>query len=171
MRGGDKIWVDIPGYKFCYRINEDGVVQKLNGDKWVNLTPMLSSTRAEVNIRTKDGARHKVPIVRLMANAFFGGQPHGKAIVHKNGSKLDNSLWNLKVVSRGEAARLSNGPKRRSIEKVDKDGNVIELYRSQAAAAKANYISKNAVSDRCRNKLKDPYALTGFTFRYEKIKG
>ncbi len=156
---------------FQYRINEDGIVQKLDGDRWVNLTPMLSSTRAEVSMRRKDGRRCKVPVVRLMANAFLGGQPHGKSIVHRNGSKLDNSLWNLKVVSRGEAAKLSDSPKRRPVEKVDRDGNVVDLYRSQAAAAKANYISKNAVSERCRNKLKDPYLLTGFTFRYEKVKG
>lgn len=119
-------------------------------------------------MRKADGKRCKIPIVRLMANAFFGGQRRGTAIIHKNRSKLDNSLGNLKVVSRSDAARLSDSPKRRPIEKVDREGNVLALYRSQAAAAKANYMSKNSVSERCRNKLKDPYSLTGFSFRYEK---
>lgn len=104
-----------------------------------------------------------------MANAFLGGQVEGKSIVHKNGAKLDNSIWNLKMASRSDTSRLSGSPKRRPVEMIDREGNVIELYRSQAAAAKANYISKNSVSIRCLNRLKDPFRLTGYTFRYEKV--
>lgn len=164
------MWVDILGYKFPYRINEDGIVQKFDGKNWITLKPILSGNRAEVSMRKNDGTRCKVPVVRLMANAFLGGQKPGFSIIHKNKSKLDNSIWNLKFVKKGDAARLSGSPKRRSVEKIDREGNVVDLYRSQAAAAKANYISKNSVSERCRNKVKDPYLLTGgYTFRYEKV--
>ena len=165
------MWKDIPGYKFRYRISEEGVVQKLDGEKWITLTPMLSNTRAEVSMRREDGSRCKVPVVRLMANAFLGGQVKGKSITHRNGAKLDNSIWNLKVMSKSDTSRLSGSPKRRPVEMIDREGNVVELYRSQAAAAKANFISKNSVSERCRNRLKDPYLLTGYTFRYEKVSG
>ena len=103
--------------------------------------------------------------------ASFGGQVKGKSITHRNGAKLDNSIWNLKVMSKSDTSRLSGSPKRRPVEMIDREGNVVELYRSQAAAAKANFISKNSVSERCRNRLKDPYLLTGYTFRYEKVSG
>ena len=163
------MWKDIPGYKFRYRINDEGTVQKLDGEKWITLKPMLSSARAEVGMRRIDGSRYKASVARLVANAFFGGHAEGKSIIHLNGAKMDNSISNLKIVSKSEASRLSGGPKRKAVEMIDRDGNVVELYRSQAAAAKANYISKNSVSARCRNRLKDPYHLTGYTFRYEKV--
>lgn len=161
------MWVDIPGYKFRYRINEDGIVQKLDGDEWVTLAYNVN-TRAEVTLRTLDNKRRKVPVVRLMAQAFLGGYRSGMTIIHKNRVKTDNTLHNLKVVTRSQASAMADSPKRRPVEMVDRDGNVIAVYRSQKAAGDANYVSKNAVSDRCRNRLKDPYQLTGYTFRYER---
>ena len=98
----------------------------------------------------------------------MGGRKPGDCIVHVNGSKLDNRICNLKKESRSEAGLRSADNKRRSIEKVDREGNVIELYRSQAEAAMKNYISKNSVSARCLGKVQNPYDLTGYTFRYEE---
>ena len=161
------MWVDIPGYKFHYRINDDGIVQKLDGDEWKTLAYNIN-TRAEVTFRTVDGKRKKIPVVRLMAIAFMGGYKRGMAVIHKNRVKTDNALHNLKIVTKSQAAAMADSPKRRPVEMVDRDGNVIEVYRSQNAAGKANYLSKSAVSERCRNKYKDPYSLTGYTFRYEE---
>ena len=162
-------WVYIKGYKWPYRINEEGTVQKYYLEEWVTLEPYLTDNRARVSMRTKENKRVSVPVVWLMADAFMGGRKPGYSIVHKNHYRLDNSLGNLLIVSKKDAAYLSCGNRRRSVEKIDMDGNVIALYKSMKEAADANYISKNSVSERCRNKLKDPYRLTGFTFRYEKV--
>lgn len=161
------MWVDIPGYKFRYRINDDGIVQKLDGDVWVTLAYNVN-TRAEVSFRTIDGKRKKIPVVRLMAIAFMGGYKRNMTIIHKNRVKTDNRLNNLKIVTKSEAAAMADSPKRRPVEMLDRDGNVVAVYRSQKAAGDANYVSKSAVSDRCRNRIQDPYHLTGYTFRVER---
>lgn len=160
------MWVDIPGYKFRYRINEDGIVQKLDGKQWVTLK-YSTNKRAEVRLLTVDGKREHVPVVRLMAQAFLGGYRRGMTIVHKNRAKADNSLDNLKIVTQSEASAMADA-KRKPVEMVDRSGNVIEVYRSGKAASEANYVSKSAVSERCRNNRKDPYQLTGYTFRFER---
>lgn len=164
----DGMWVAIEGYYYPYRINEDGDIQKFDRERWIPLKATMGVRRAEVMLRKADGGRTKQPVVRLMANAFLGGQRPGYAIIHKNGVRMDNSLNNLKVVERKEAGKYSGCSRRRSVEKIDRDGNVVALYKSIREAAKANYVGSSSVSDRCRGKVKDPFDYIGFSFRYEE---
>lgn len=161
------MWVNIIGYRWPYRINEDGVVQKLYGGEWRSLTPFLSTTRARVSMYRADGTRVCMPVVWLMADAFMGGRKPGMCIVHKNGAKLDNRLVNLAFETKREACLRSAGNRRVSVEMIDREGNVVAIYRSLAEAAKKNYISRNSVSARCLKQVKDPFDLIGYSFRYE----
>ena len=163
-------WVEIGGYKWPYRINEDGMVEKFYSGKWVRLNPYIHGNRAVIKMRTVDNRKVDVPLVWLVSDAFMGGRPKGFAIIHKNGAKLDCSVTNLKIVTIKECARLSCGNRRKAVEKIDRDGNVVDLYRSVTEAARKNHMVKNAVGQRCRNELKDPFALTGFSFRYERTR-
>ena len=56
--------------------------------------------------------------------------------------------------------------KRIPVEKVDRDGNVIERYDSIKEAADKNYLSRICVMYRCQNKIKKPFTVNGCTFRY-----
>lgn len=161
-------WVSIEGYRWPYRVDEAGTVEKFYKGKWSKLTPFIHGRRAVVKMRTTDNRKVDVPLVWLVADAFMGGRKPGLAIVHKNGAKLDCSVGNLKFVSHKTCGLLSCGNRRKAVEKIDRDGNVLALYRSATEAARANYMVKNAVGQRCRNELADPFALTGFSFRYEK---
>lgn len=163
------MWVIINGYKYPYRINEDGEVQKCYLGEWIKLKVNLASTRARVNLRSVDGKRFNAPVVWLMADAFMGGRKSGYSIIHINGSKLDNRLVNLKMVPKKEACIISSDNRRKPVEKIDRYGNPIEIYRSVTEAAKKNFISKSSVGARCRNEVKDPFHLADFTFRYEKV--
>ncbi len=161
-------WVVIEGYRWPYRINEEAAVQKLSGGEWTRLTPYIHGNRAVVKMRTADNRKVDVPVVWLMADAFMGGRRKGVTVIHKNGYKLDCSLNNLKFATVRECAKLSCGNRRKAVEKIDRDGNVLELYASATEAAKKNYMVKNAVGQRCRNELKDPFKLTGYSFRFEQ---
>ena len=52
------------------------------------------------------------------------------------------------------------------VEKIDMIGKVVATYPSITVAAKANHMSESAVKNRCKNLILDPFARTGFSFRY-----
>ena len=54
--------------------------------------------------------------------------------------------------------------------KIDRAGEVVDVYRSAREAAKANYMSYQAVLSRCKGKVKKEYALDGCTYRFEEGK-
>lgn len=166
-------WVEITGYRFRYRINSEAVVQKeLESGNWYTLKAYISGrTRACVKMRTKDNRKVDVPVVWLMADAFMGGRRPGVNIIHKNGAKLDCALVNLAFASKKTSGKLSSANRRKAVMKVDKTGQVVAIYQSGREAAKKNYISQNAIWARCAGKVKDPYRLDGYDYRYETVRG
>lgn len=165
-------WKMIEGYKHPYRISDMGEVQSYYNGAWRTMKPQMGGwRRACIQLMRKDNTRSNVPIVRLMANAFMGGTREGCCIIHKNGDRLDNSVYNLKFETRRNACALSNGAKRRPVIKIDSDGNEVEVYPSAKAAAKANFISQSAVTAHCRGEMKNPFLRCEWDFKYEDTAG
>lgn len=166
-------WKEIEGYRFRYRVNEDGVVQKrLDDGNWRTMKAYISGrNRVCVKMRTADNRKIDVPVVWLVADAFMGGRRPGFNIIHKNGSKFDCASVNLAFVSKGTCAKISSTNRRKAVMKVDKAGHVVAIYRSGREAAEKNYISQNAIWARCNGKVKDPYRLDGFDYKYENTRG
>lgn len=161
------MWIPIEGYKWPYRINEEGHVEKWTGSEWFRLRCYITGrTRACVRMRTCDNRKVDVPVVNLMADAFMGGKKPGECIIHKNGAKLDCDLYNLQKVNSQQCGRMSNRNRRKAVAKIDRLGEVLQIYSSAREAAQKNHLSQTAVWHRCNNKLKDPYALDGTTYQY-----
>ena len=59
-----------------------------------------------------------------------------------------------------------NYPKRKTIEKVSRNGRVIATYKSIQEAAEMNNLTASCVSDHCRGRIKG-YTLKGYKFRYK----
>ena len=55
--------------------------------------------------------------------------------------------------------------KPKTVCKIDRDGNVLEIYKSLSEAAKKNPMSKTSIENRTRRKLKNEFAVCDFTFR------
>ena len=119
-----------------------------------------------VKMRSKDNRKIEVPLVWLMADAFMGGRRTGYGIVHRNGAKLDCELENLKFVPLKECGRISCRGRRKPVAKVDRGGNIVEIYPSGRDAAKENYISQNSIWARCHNQVQDPFRLDGYNYQY-----
>lgn len=164
------MWKEIKGYRWPYRINEDACIQKFYNGEWVELHPYICGCRARavVKMRTADNRKVEIPVVWLMADAFMGGRRPGYNIVHKDGTKLNNAWRNLEFKTKAECGRLTKDVRRRAVEKLDREGNVVALYRSAAEAARRDFISKSSVQQRCAGKVQDPYKMTGYTYRYEE---
>lgn len=163
------MWKEISGYKYPYRINEDAQVQKLYRSEWMTMTPMYTN-RMLIRMLTKEGKHKYVPLPWLMADAFMGGRKEGYAIAYRNKSRRDCSLGNLFFVPYEKCWALANHSGK-SVEKVDRDGNVLELYKSISEASRKNYVSLNYVSLRCNGKVlrKNIFKFFDFTFRFEEV--
>lgn len=158
----------IEGYKYPYRIGENGVVECGKTGQWIPLVPTIShSKRARVKLRLPDGKQKYFAVSHLMADAFMGGVPEGHGVFHKDPFKLDNELENLEILplKHGGGAKSC-----KSVFKIDPLGNVVEIYRSAKEAAKKNHMSVSAMYERCQGKIKDPARLDGYTYQYEDLR-
>ena len=162
-------WRAIEGYRWPYRINEDGVVQKFYRNKWVTMMPRFKPKygRVLVTMQTPDGKALDVPVVWLMADAFLGGRRPGHCITYRDGLRTNPSRWNLIFVTRAELLKRCGGIRRKAVLKIDRDGEVVEIYRSATEAAKANFMSRSAICLKCEGKVKDPRRTDGYDYKYE----
>lgn len=173
------MWKQLDGYFFTYRINEDAVVERLTPyGKWKPMKLFLYQPKKNVSyvilsvrIKLKTGGFSNVPVKRLMRQAFFPNLPPDIRLGVRNGMCTDCSLVNLYPMTMSDCGKKGAGANRRSIEKVDREGNVVALYSSTVEAAKANYISRKSLWRRLNNTIEDPYYLDGYTYRYEKVEG
>ena len=163
-------WKLVEGnWRWPYRVSDQGEVQKqLPGGKWMTLKAYPYIGQWRVQLRLADGGWKRVLVSKIVADAFMGGTPPGKMRVHKNGMKHDNAVENIVFMTRAESAKIYRPGNSRPVLKVDRDGNVVEIYRSGAEAARANYISPQSISDRCNGLIEDPYRLDGYNYVFEE---
>ena len=171
------MWKMLDGYFWPYRINEDAQIEKLwPSGEWRPVKPYImregrgayAQGILAVHLKLADGTRRNVMVKHLMADAFLGGRKPGDAYTHRNGCISDCSLGNIVKTTQSSMGKLHGGGMRKSVEKIDRDGNVLDLYSSVTEAAKKNYVSRKVVYYRCTDKIEgDPFSLLGYSFRYE----
>lgn len=94
-----------------------------------------------------------VYIKTIVYETFKGKPPEGYSIVHKNGLKRDNSIYNLEAISKQEHGRRT-GPTSHSQKVADLDRGVV--YRSAREAGRKLFCSYQMVNDICNGKTKKP---------------
>lgn len=167
--GDGERWVDIPGYKFLYQVSNTSKVRKqLDNGAWRYLKGFMNGRgRVCVKMVASNGEKKNIPLVWLVADAFMDGRKPGLGLLHLNGSKFDCSPENLQYATLSECGKRSGKGRRKAVVKLDRHKNVVEIYASIKAAADANYMSKSSMSDRVNRKLKNPYHLDGYDYRFE----
>lgn len=161
-------WKLIEGYKYPYRVSDQGDVQRQfpNG-KWRTLKPYENRKQMRVGMWLPDGTLKRVQVAKLVVDYHMGGTPPGKCRAHKNGMYTDNAVENIVFLTRREVGKSVRPGNSRPVMKVDRDGNVVDIYKSQSEAARKNYISQQAVSRRCNGRCEDPYRLDGYNYIFE----
>lgn len=173
------MWKEIDGYFWPYRINDMGEVQRQTRlDEWTPIKSFLvrhkkgySYGRLCVRMKFADGKWANVFVKNLMIDAFFGGRKDGDMYTFRNGMSSDCSRYNLVRTNEKKVGEKTGGASRRAVEKVDKRGRVVALYSSVTEAAEENYISRKSIWMRCTNRVRNPYLLDGYTYRYEERVG
>lgn len=179
---GNNFWRDIPGFNGKYQASRAGDIRrKFRSGKVRDMTPYkrkgakaekISRDRLYVKL-SLDGKSKDVQILKIMVDTWKGKVPDGCVPYHINRIVSDNRDVNIGFITRRELGKLTGGTtsKRKSVFKVDRDGNEVEVYRSAREAAKHNNMSYQTVLDRCNGKVKNEYALDGYTYRFEESHG
>lgn len=174
MASQNNWWKDIPNYGGKYQASRLGEVRRVfPSGKTRLLTPFRRKKMPTLYVKLTDrtGKCRDVKVLHIIADTYLC-KPAGKDIVpyHLNGILSDNRADNIAFVTKQELGHITGGTtrKRKTVFKVDESGEVVEIYRSARAAAKANFMSYQTVLDRCHNKVKSPFALDGFTYQFEE---
>ena len=174
-------WRDIPGFGGTYQMSPRGEIRSWRSrgggfaEKPKLMTPYTKSSGTTarrirvVKLTDADGKGREYAVLRLMVLTWYGKCPEGKVPYHKNGDIADHSLHNIGFATRRELGRKTGAKnsRRKPVKKIAPNGKVVEFYPGARAAAKAGHISYQAVIDRCKGRVKNPFALNGFTYRYD----
>lgn len=69
---------------------------------WRALSPMLGSNGyLLIHVRLPNGTRRKMPVHHMVLRTFVGSRPPGLEACHRNGTRTDNSVKNLRWGTRG----------------------------------------------------------------------
>lgn len=160
-------WRNIPGYKYPYRISNQGEVQKWDGKAWVPLIPDTISARVQVRLKRENGVQHRVGVFRLLDKYFNGGyaDKHGLCVGPKNGVKTECTLENLAYKTQSEIGRKAlSRTVRKTVIRYDRCGNAT-IYPSVHEAATKNGLSKSSLDRRLYQGVLDP---RGYKFEVER---
>ena len=92
--------MEIPGYE-KYTITQDGIIKRNNKE----LKIWLSNSGYKQICLSKDGKQKAWMVHQLLAKTYIENPDKKSYVDHKDQNKLNNSLDNLRWVSRGENTR------------------------------------------------------------------
>lgn len=160
------VWKAIKGYKYPYRISDQGEVQWFRWGRWMPLKITLDN-RANVRLRGLDGIQKKVGIFRLLDECFCDGyaRKNGFCIGPKNGVQTECTLENMEYKTQSEIGKRSlSRTMRKTVIRYDRDGNAT-IYRSVQEAAKKNGMTASSLDRRLYKGVLDP---RGYRFEVER---
>lgn len=167
-------WKDIPGYDGKYQLDREGNCRRVfKSGKTRLMTPyqkksMSGSNRYIVKL-TKDGKSKEEILMQLMAKTFLGPVPDGCVPYHKNGMQSENHINNIAYISKKELGKKTGAAaSRKTVVKIDSNGEIVEIYPYAREAAKKNYMSYQTVIDRCNGKCKSAFAPDGYAYAWEE---
>lgn len=166
-------WRPVRGFEGRYEVSTMGRVRKAwPGAREPRVLSHFRKNRLDssyyVQLFRPGGRYIKAPVLRLVAEAFMGELAEGLVAVHKNGLHTDNRLENVVILSREQLGRTVNRRWRaRPVVRINRAGEIVECYGSAREAARAGYISKGAIVERCNRRVADEFRLTGYSYRWD----
>lgn len=118
-----------------------------------------------------DDGKYKIILVhKIVANHFIGEPKDGQVLYHVNGVLTDNWASNLAYIGRKDLGKLTGAKSnRKSVVKINKDGEIVDCYSSARECGKANFMSYQTITDRCNLVYvkRSIFAPDGFAYAWE----
>lgn len=181
-----EVWKDIEGFEGYYQVSNLGRVKSLeririanNGKSETAQFPVKEKILA-ISKQTqgysqaslcKDGTQKSYRLNRLVANAFIPNPDNKPEVNHIDGNKDNNCVDNLEWVTSVENIRHSwvNGlrkPRKKPVQQLDDNGNVVAEYESIKQAAETLNCSKGNICSSCKG-VKGREKASGYYWRYK----
>ena len=164
-------WKKIPidNLLYDYRISTLGRIAKVlpNGKRFLlKHTYDRKACHYTVCLKLKNGLIAHKTITSLMGLTFLEPK-EGYVFTTKNNIQTDMRLSNITQMKTKDVMTRTNKGKRKTIFKIDKQGNVVAIYKSTRECAFANNYSQQSISDRCAGLRKNILASDGYAYCYE----
>lgn len=163
-------WKDVPGYNGKYQISASGKIRRVfPSGKTRELHPCLKKER-DLIIHLTDalGRTKEHRFLSLVALTFLGPSPVNCVPYHVNGCKSENNIQNIAYINRRDLGKKTGAAaKRKPVAKLNKEGEVVEVYSSAREAARHNYMSYQTIMDYCNRKRKSAFAPDGFAYAWD----
>ena len=169
MKKNPEYWAMVPGSS-KYQVSDYGHFRRLlkNG-KPKPIATYLKHDKWMV-VKVDYQGQYKEHIVhKIVADVFIEPPEQPNMVLHhKNTMICDNYAGNLEWITREQLGRKTGGTTSRSIPVVqyDKEGNILNFYKSISDAARDNYIHKETICQAIRGQLK---TAAGYVWKPEGI--
>ena len=164
--------MDIPGFGGRYYIRIDGTVWRRRKSKDTRMHGTRNGRNRDYKLTTPAGRAICKTASAILRATYFKGLPSNMRLLHKDGQESNWAYWNLQPVTVNELGRMFHGSlDARSILKIDpKTDEIVAIYKSTRAAARAAFCSRQTISDACnrRNKKNPGIAPDGYRYTWEK---
>ena len=165
-----EVWKDIPiDTLYHYQASTLGRVRKVLPDgKYILLKPTHDekSNTITVTLRLPNDKKIKKCVLTIIGETFLG-KKDGYKFYLKNKIKTDARLSNIGYATASEISKMANKSKRKTIFKIDKQGNVVEIYTDTRDCARKSFFSQQAIASRCAGNRKSIFAIDGYAYCYE----
>lgn len=122
-----------------------------------------------VSITRNGRAGHQTKVSRLVAEAWFKEFNESLSVIHIDGNRNNNDIANLKLLTKSELGRRTGHlSSSKPIARYNRDGKLVNVYRSVRRAAKEVGVSYQTVLDKANGKLNRPTSCKGIDLRYYK---
>lgn len=160
-----ELWKDINGYEGLYQVSNFGNIKSRNKKL---LKPALNKSGYYMVNLFKHNIGKSHYIHRLVAEAFISNPSNLPYVNHKDENKLNNSADNLEWCSFNYNCNYGTRNQRLAekhnvaVAQYDTKGNLLNVFKSQSAAAEAVGGNQQNISSCCRGKQK---THRGFVFK------
>ena len=165
-----EVWKDVPGFDGKYQVNTEGVVRSMRCPKNPKILKPFrrkNDPRYFVTLR-KDGKVVYKSVMHLVSRTFLGEPPKGFVAYHKNGCQTENHLNNIGYINKKILCSKSAKQHRKTVCKIDKNGEIVEYYGSAGEAALANGYTKSNICRYCRGDTKNLFSPDGYAYFYDE---
>ncbi len=156
-------WKPVINFEDRYAVSTWGRVKNIRSNRI--LKTRVTKQGALVVTLCKDGHPYVCHIRTMVWKAFVGDVPAGMRVVNKSHSQQDGYLEGLTLMKNADWSR-HRGSFGRPVIKLNRQGKVVDLYKTAKEASLKNAYTVSSIAIRCKRDGRSP-AADGCDYAYE----